>query len=168
MDAGTIATFDPTSDPEGFRGALGRFVTGVTIVTTQTENGPVGIVANSFASVSLDPPLVLWSPAKGTQRFEHFANARHYAIHVLSNDQRDICAAVIKSMDAVADIATQEQGTQAPFIPNSLARFECKLVATHDAGDHVIVVGEVIRAHHRDGDPLVFHDGRYGRLAANV
>jgi len=71
MEASTLASFDPSSAPDDFRGALGTFVTGVTIITTDSPEGPVGIVANSFASVSLDPPLVLWSPAKASKRFEH-------------------------------------------------------------------------------------------------
>ncbi|WP_372805365.1 flavin reductase family protein, partial [Loktanella salsilacus] len=84
MDAGTISTFDPASDADSFRGALGTFVTGVTVITTDSPDGPVAIVANSFASVSLDPPMVLWSPAKSSKRFEHFAGARRFAVHVLS------------------------------------------------------------------------------------
>ena len=162
MEAGTIATFDPSTDSDSFRGALGTFVTGVTIVTTDSAEGPMGIVANSFASVSLDPPLVLWSPAKSSRRFEHFAGSRRFAINVLSADQRDICAAVAKSKTAIRDVPTHLSHCGMPLIDGALATFECNLEATHDAGDHVIIVGLVTKAHHRMGEPLVFHGGKYG------
>ncbi|MEY1555210.1 flavin reductase family protein [Yoonia sp. R2331] len=162
MDAGTIATFDPSTDASSFRGALGTFVTGVTVVTTDSPEGPVAIVANSFASVSLDPPLVLWSPAKSSKRFEHFAGSRRFAIHVLSADQRDICAAIVKSKTAISEVPTQLSHCGMPLIDGALATFECNLHTTHDAGDHVIIVGLVTKAHHTDGEPLVFHAGKYG------
>ena len=162
MDAGTLQTFDPVSDGDSFRGALGTFVTGVTVVTTDGAEGPVAIVANSFASVSLDPPLVLWSPAKTSHRFEHFVGSRRFAIHILGADQRDLCAAVVRSKTALKDFATHQSHCGMPLIDGALATFECSLEATHDAGDHVIVVGRVTKAHHRDGDPLVFHGGKYG------
>ena len=80
-----------------FRAALGRFATGVTVVTCQTELGPLGITANSFASVSLDPPLVLWSPAKSSSRYPAFLEAEHFAVHVLESGQRDLCRQFTKS-----------------------------------------------------------------------
>ena len=166
MDAGTIATFDPSTDSDSFRGALGTFVTGVTVITTDSPEGPVAIVANSFASVSLDPPLVLWSPAKASKRFEYFAGSRRFAVHVLAADQRDICAAIINSKTAIKDVPTHRSHCGIPIIEGALATFECNLEATHDAGDHVIVVGRVTKAHHRGGDPLVFHAGKYGAFTA--
>lgn len=166
MDAGTLQTFDPSSDAESFRGALGTFVTGVTVITTDSPEGPVAIVANSFASVSLDPPLVLWSPAKASKRFEYFAGSRRFAVHVLAADQRDICASIIKSKTAIKDVPTHMSHCGMPIIEGALASFECNLHATHDAGDHVIVVGHVTKAHHRAGNPLVFHAGKYGEFSA--
>jgi flavin reductase (DIM6/NTAB) family NADH-FMN oxidoreductase RutF len=166
MDASTMATFDPSTDSGSFRGALGTFVTGVTVVTTDSPEGPVAIVANSFSSVSLDPPLVLWSPAKSSKRFEHFAGSRRFAVHVLAADQRDICAAIINSKTAIKDVPTHLSHCGMPIIEGALATFECNLEATHDAGDHVIVVGLVTKAHHRGGDPLVFHAGKYGQFNA--
>ena len=162
MDTGTIATFNPATDADSFRAALGTFVTGVTVVTTDTPEGPVAMVANSFASVSLDPPLVLWSPAKSSHRFEHFAGARRFAVHVLAADQRNVCAAIIASKTAISKIPKHLSHCGMPIIEGALATFECNLSATHDAGDHVIVVGQVTKAHHRGGDPLVFHAGTYG------
>ena len=167
MDAHAVSTFDPSTDSDSFRGALGTFVTGVTVVTTDSQEGPMAIVANSFASVSLDPPLVLWSPAKSSRRFEHFAGSRRFAINVLSADQRDICNAIAKSKTAINDVPTHLSHCGMPLIDGALATFECNLEATHDAGDHVIIVGLVTKAHHRAGDPLVFHGGKYGGFAAS-
>ena len=165
MNAMPIHPFDPSTDAGEFRGALGTFATGVTVVTTESAQGPLGIVANSFASVSLDPPLVLWSPAKSSRRFAHFADASRFAIHVLSADQRDICAAILGSMTAVADVPYHKSACGMPILDGALATFECTLEARHDAGDHVIVVGRVTRAQRRAGRPLLFHNGRYGELA---
>lgn len=164
MNAHVPQPFDPAQNANGFRGALGSFVTGITVVTTQSEQGPVAIVANSFASVSLDPPLVLWSPAKSSRRFPYFAGAPRFAIHVLAADQRDVCTAIVGSMTAISDIPMQRSPCGMPIIDGALATFECDLEATHDAGDHVIVLGRVTKANHRAGDPLVFHGGRYGQF----
>jgi len=162
MDGAIPQAFDPSTDAESFRNALGSFVTGVTVVTTDSQEGPVSIVANSFASVSLDPPLVLWSPAKASKRFEHFAGSRRFAIHVLGAHQRDICEAVLQSKTAINAIPTTQSHCGMPLIDNALATFECNLEATHDGGDHVIVVGRVTRAQYQSGDPLVFCGGSYG------
>ncbi|WPY94185.1 flavin reductase family protein [Limimaricola variabilis] len=147
------------------RDAFGRFATGVTIVTVAGEDGPVAITANSFSSLSLDPPLVLWSPDKGSRRFGHFANATHYAIHVLSADQADLCFGVSKDAWKLGDHDLECNASGVPVIPGALARFDCTREATHDGGDHVIVVGRVDRAELRDGAPLVFYAGKPVRLA---
>lgn len=158
-----------TPGPEtarAFRDALGLYATGVTVITTGSAQGPVGITANSFASVSLDPPLVLWSPAKTSSRFDAFEAAEHYAIHVLAEDQTNLCGRF--SRDGYdfegLDWAADAQGT--PLIEGCLARFECHRVAVHEGGDHLIIVGEVTGAEMRAGAPLVFASGRYGRFTA--
>jgi flavin reductase (DIM6/NTAB) family NADH-FMN oxidoreductase RutF len=157
-------TFAPGPETaRDFRQALGRFVTGVTVVTTQSEIGPLGITANSFASVSLDPALVLWSPAKASRRYAAFAEAEHYAIHVLAKDQKALCKDFTRDGTAAFDAldwAACPRGV--PLIAGALARFECTRTATHDAGDHGIVVGQVTRASWRDGLPLVFSQGAFG------
>ncbi|WP_445809177.1 flavin reductase family protein [Yoonia sp.] len=158
-------TFDPQTDSTRFRTALGSFTTGVTVITTDSLEGAIGIVANSFASVSLDPPLVLWSPAKSSKRFEHFAGARRFAIHVMAADQRDICAAILDSKTAIRNVPTHLSHCGLPIIAGALATFECNLETSHDAGDHVIIVGRVTKAHHTDGQPLTFHGGQYGTFA---
>ncbi|MBI1219576.1 MAG: flavin reductase [Rhodobacteraceae bacterium] len=155
--------FTPGPDhARSLRDALGRFATGVTVVTTHGPHGPVGLTANSFAAVSLDPALVLWSPAKTSRRFGAFAHARFFAVHVLAEDQMDLCRHFTQADNHFAglDMTTSPEGT--PLIGGTLARFECATEATHDAGDHLIIIGRVLRACYRDGAPLIFSRGRYG------
>jgi len=155
---------DP-ADPRALRDAFGRFATGVTIVTTRGPDGPVAIAANSFSSVSLDPPLVLWSVAKGSRRFGFFDAARHYAIHVLAADQAGLCHEVSQNLRALQDAALSCNAEDVPLIDGCLARFECRRTNGYDAGDHVIILGEVLRTEMRAGDALTFFGGRYGEIA---
>ncbi|APX22269.1 MAG: flavin reductase [Rhodobacteraceae bacterium] len=157
------ASFDPaTADPKAFRDALGRFVTGVTVVTCATPDGPLGITANSFASLSLDPPLVLWSPAKGSQRYPFFVAAEYFAIHVLGREQSALCRDFARSGDAFDEVPWQEGPHRVPLLEGCLSRFLCKRVADHDGGDHSIVVGEVLQVDTHPGEPLLFRGGGFG------
>lgn len=155
---------DPATSPRAFRDALGRFATGVTVVTAPSAAGPAGITANSFASVSLDPPLVLWSPARSSGRFQLFRGAEHYAIHVLGGHQQTICDGFVHDMHAFDGVDWEEGEHGVPLIADCLARFECTLEAAHDGGDHVILVGRVRRAAMGDGLPLLFQGGRFVRF----
>ncbi len=148
-------------DPQQLRGALGAYATGVTVVTTLSEAGPLGMTVNSFASVSLDPPLVLWSPARRSGRFPAFEAAAYFAIHVLAADQQPWAERFAgDGLDFEGlDWAEGDGGT--PLLPDCAARFECVHSAGHDGGDHLIVVGEVLRFAALDKPPLVFHGGRY-------
>lgn len=145
-----------------FRDALGRYATGVTVVTTLVPAGPLAITVNSFASVSLDPPLVLWCPARRSQRFDAFLAARRYSIHVLAAGQLELglhfarAGTVPEGLDA----AVTPEGDY--HLEGCLARFDCTAESRHDGGDHAILVGRVHRAAMRDGDPLLFWGGRYG------
>ncbi len=156
---------DPT-DPRELRNAFGRFATGVTIVTTATPDRHVAIAANSFSSVSLDPPLVLWSVAKDSRRFSYFEQAQDYAIHVLAADQADLCKEVSQNVHALEDAGLTCNAAGVPLIEGSLARFECRRVAAYEAGDHVIVLGEVVRSQMTDGPALTFFGGRFGEIAS--
>lgn len=154
--------FAPETDTRAFRDALGRFATGVCVITAASGAGPVGFTANSFAAVSLTPPLVLWSPAKTSSRYDIFAAAPYFAIHVLATDQAAVGARFLRGgagFDGL-DYATAPEGM--PTIPGSLARFDCALHARHDGGDHSIILGRVLRAAYTDGTPLVFSQGGYG------
>jgi flavin reductase (DIM6/NTAB) family NADH-FMN oxidoreductase RutF len=161
-------SFDPTqADPRDFRDALGRFGTGVTVITCATPDGPLGITANSFASVSLDPPLVLWSPAKRSTRYPFFVAAPRYAIHVLGEDQLGLCQAFARTGTPFDQFAWSTNADGVPLIDGCLSRFECRHIATHDAGDHSVILGHVTRVTSREGAPLLFFGGRYGRFEPN-
>lgn len=154
-----------TPGPEtarALRDALGRYATGVTVVTTQSDAGPVAITANSFTSVSLDPPLVLWCPARRSARFAAFRDAAAYAIHVLAHDQLELCLRFARSGGDFTGLAALVTPEGLPELQGCLARFDCKAHAVHDGGDHAILVGEVHRVATRPGDPLLFWGGRYG------
>lgn len=154
--------------PRDFRDALGRFVTGVTLVTTRAPSGPLGMTVNSFASVSLDPPLVLWSPARKSSRFPAFEAASHFAIHVLAEDQRDLAEHFARSGAPFPDLPFEEGLGGTPLFAGAVARFECRHAAGHDGGDHLIVVGEVLRLTMNDRPPLVFHRGAFTALPRGV
>jgi flavin reductase (DIM6/NTAB) family NADH-FMN oxidoreductase RutF len=153
-----------TDEIRSLRDAFGRFATGVCLVTTMGPEGPVGFTANSFSSVSLDPPLVLWSPARSSRRFGVFVEAQHYAIHVLGLDQTDWIPRFARTGEGFAGLDAPLNAEGVPTLPTALARFDCAAHATHDGGDHAILVGRVLRASFRDGEPLVFSQGRYGRF----
>lgn len=163
----TEACFIPdATQARAFRDALGCFATGVTIVTAMTRNGPMGFTANSFSSLSMDPPLVLWSPARASARFEHYATARHYAIHVLAADQDRLIEHFHRGGAGFAAVDHFHNEEGVPIIQGCLARFDCEQHATHEGGDHLIVVGRVLRCAMREAAPLVFTKGQYGGFTA--
>jgi flavin reductase (DIM6/NTAB) family NADH-FMN oxidoreductase RutF len=162
--ADAAAHYRPVRDPRQLRDAYGKFATGVTIVTTQTPEGPVGITANSFSSVSLDPPLVLWALGSHSKRFAAFSACRHYAIHVLSAEQADLCWRFSRSGSDFEGLNLETNNEGVPLLPDALARFECEIANRFEGGDHMILLGRVLRMAASDGDPLVFAAGRYGRV----
>lgn len=164
----TEIQFAPEDNLRAFRDALGRFATGVTVVTCAGPDGPMGFTANSFAAVSLDPPLVLWSPAKSSSRFVHYAQAQHYAIHVLDADHAGWVARFGRDGAGFHGLSHELSAEGVPVIHGALARFDCAQHASHDGGDHLIVVGRVLRAAYRDGAPLVFSQGGYGRFSSGL
>lgn len=144
------------------RDAMGCFATGVTIVTTMTDRGPLGMTVNSFASVSLDPPLVLWSPARKSERFPAFETANHFAVHILSQDQQELATKFSKFGIEAFDGLDYTRGIgDVPLLEECSARFECSHAAGHDGGDHLIVVGEVLRISASDKPSLVFYRGEF-------
>ena len=156
-------SFDPSQDnARAYRDALGRFGTGVTVVTCNTASGPLGLTANSFASVSLDPPLVLWSPAKSSSRYPFFMAAERFAIHVMGQEQAALCSGFARRGDAFAGLDWAPDAHGVPLIEGCLSRFSCQTVATHDGGDHTIIVARVTRVTTRPGTPLMFYSGKYG------
>jgi flavin reductase (DIM6/NTAB) family NADH-FMN oxidoreductase RutF len=151
-------------DSQQFRAALGMFATGVTIVTVRSaDGGLVGLTANSFNSVSLAPPLVLWSLAQRAGSMPVFSRGSHYAINILAADQKELAQRfAMRDIDRFAGVAWREGAGGAPVLDGAVASFECANRSRYEEGDHVIFVGEVERCSHRSGaSPLLFHGGRY-------
>ncbi len=154
-------------DPRDFRQALGAFATGVTIVTARAGDGaPVGITANSFNSVSLDPPMVLWSLAKNARSLAVFARAGHWNVHVLANDQEPLSNRFARAgEDKFGGMALDAGASDAPLIPGCSARFQCRAAFQYEGGDHVIFVGEVIDYDRTPSPPLLYVTGGYALAA---
>lgn len=160
--------FTPDSDNQRLlRDAFGRFATGVTVVTVNTPDGPAAITANSFSSVSMEPPLVLWSASREARRFSYFEQAQHFAVHILASTQSALCWEVAGNAYCLRerDLVLNDKGV--PFLDGALARFECSRYATYDGGDHAIFVGKVQQvAMREDGDALAFFKGEAGVFSA--
>ena len=167
MSAAAPSTEAPGSgnvleDLRGYRRALGHFATGVTVVTAAAEGQLVGMTANSFSSVSLDPPLILWSIDKRSQSFSSFESAGHFAVNVLAADQLDLASRFARSgADKFAGLQWRVGQGGAPCLPYTVATFECCKHQCVDAGDHVIMIGRVLSYVVADRDPLVFLRGRF-------
>lgn len=152
-------------DTREFRNALGCFATGIVVVTAGPPGRERAITVNSFTSVSLDPPLILWCIAKASRRYDVFTTADAFTVSVLGEEGRGISDAIAGSADGdLGGVATEPCRTGAPAIAGALAAFSCHREALHDGGDHVIIVGRVEALRFRDGAPLVFFRGRYGTL----
>lgn len=157
----------PSFDTKAFRSALGTFTTGVTIITTTAADGSqVGLTANSFNSVSLDPPLVLWSLAKTAGSVPVFNEATHWNVHVLSVDQEPLSGRFAsKGEDKFSGLEFDEGVSDAPLLQNCTARFQCRTAFTHDGGDHIIFIGEVLDFDQSNLPPLAFQSGQYALTA---
>ncbi len=150
-------------DQRHLRNALGRFATGVTVITTRTASGKLqGLTANSFSAVSLDPPLVSWSLKRSAPSFGSFLAANHFAVNILSAEQHRLCRHfATPQLDKFEAIAFEHGLHGAPLLSGSLASFECRTDNTMEGGDHMIFIGRVMRASYRDGEPLIFSAGRF-------
>lgn len=154
------------TDTRPFRQCLGKFATGVTVVTCVDKQGrPCGITANSFSSLSLEPPLILWNIAKVSTSLDAYLEAKHFAVNVLSSRQRHISAYFARSDHMRFDgVEHSLSADSVPVLPDTIATFECRTREVHDCGDHHIIVGEVTAYSSADGDPLLFYGGDYRRL----
>jgi len=157
-------------DAKSFRSALGSFVTGVTIVTVRGADGrPFGLTANSFNSVSLDPPMVLWSLSLKSGSLPVFRKAESWAVHVLGADQQDMSDRfAAPDVDRFAGLDPVDGPEGAPIIDGCAARFGCRSRFEYEGGDHAIFLGEVVDFHRRETEPLIYHSGRYGRVAGGA
>lgn len=157
----------PPAEELALRKCLGQFATGVTVVTCRDAQGrPCGITVNSFSSVSLDPPLVLWNIAKVSNSLEAFLNAGQFIINVLAEHQHEVATHFARSDHRLFDdVVYDDSAAGVPELPETIARLHCSAHDIHDCGDHFIVIGRVDRHEISGGAPLLFFDGRYAAMA---
>ena len=153
---------DPAADLKAFRRCLGQFSTGVGVMTTVANDEPVGVTANSFSSLSMDPPLVLWSIARTSRSSEAFKNAKHFAVNILAVEQVE-CSQRFASpaRDKFQGVDWLPGVLGSPILPNLLASLECALETTFQGGDHVILIGRVKKYSRYAGNALLYAQGRY-------
>jgi flavin reductase (DIM6/NTAB) family NADH-FMN oxidoreductase RutF len=166
--ANELASDQSPIDPRDFRSALGAYATGVTIITAAAEDGkPYGLTCNSFASVSLNPPLVLWSLVLYSSSLNVFQNATHFAVNVLGASQQALANKFAKSSDDKFVGVDWTPGLgNAPLLVESVANFQCRAVNRYYGGDHVIFLGAVEAYSYNRKEPLLFARGGYGRFVA--
>tara|TARA_Y100000589_G_C26825047_1_gene495488 strand:+ start:129 stop:602 length:474 start_codon:yes stop_codon:yes gene_type:complete len=156
-----------TMDTGEFRQALAQFATGVCLVTVDDpELGPLATTVNSFSSVSLDPPLVLWSIQNSSDHLAVYTECQHFGISVLSSEQGALSSQYAQRGCHSAQTEHFKTGPQGePKLIDALAHFTCAAYAVHPGGDHKIIVGEVLRFESREADPLIFYSGGYRALS---
>jgi len=158
-------------DPRAFRDLIGRFATGVTVITLHDGEQAVGMTANAVSSLSLDPLLILFCVDKGASAYDAFESTDGFAINILALEQGDISGFFATSGrgedgDAMGGFAYSEGATGAPLLEGTIGWFDCRPWARYEGGDHTIVVGEVVGFNlaQPDGDPLLFFGGGYREL----
>jgi flavin reductase (DIM6/NTAB) family NADH-FMN oxidoreductase RutF len=166
----SVAQSPPASDARALRRALGQFATGVTVITTRTPEGAhLGLTANSFSALSLEPPLILWSLRTVSPSLAAFEAAPHFVVNVLSEDQIEVSRQFASQVaDKFAGVAFAESAAGIALLHGSAAWFECRTVARQSAGDHVLFIAEVERFVSADLTPLVFHGGGYHALGSRL
>lgn len=157
---------DLARETAAYRRALGAFATGVCVVTADSPSGPLGITVNSFASVSLEPRLVLWCLDERSERWPIFAEAEGFAVHVLGGEDEALARRFARGVAVLDPGEFSRIDGGPPCLPGALARFECRTHARLTMGDHVVIVGEVLRFSSAPGEALTFFRGRFG--CANV
>lgn len=155
-------------DTRQLRNTLGSYATGVTVVTALDPDGkPRAMTANSFSSVSLDPPLVLWSIGNDSTGFDVFTKCKSFAIHILKQDQEELSGRFASREARTFDDIAMEHGIGGiPLFGDYLARFQCEIHQCVPAGDHVIIIGKVLDMEQKEGAPLVFQGGKYRQILA--
>ncbi|MBB2937665.1 3-hydroxy-9,10-secoandrosta-1,3,5(10)-triene-9,17-dione monooxygenase reductase component [Amycolatopsis bartoniae] len=152
-----------TVDPARFRTVLGHFCTGVTVITAHDGVAPAGFACQSFAALSLDPPLVLFCPARHSRTWPAIRDAGSFAVNVLAEEQRELSAVFgTRGTDKFGSVDWSPAPSGAPVLAGALTWIDCRLEAVHEAGDHYVVVGEVTAlGEQSSGRPLLFYQGRY-------
>lgn len=156
----------PPVDKEAFRKACARFATGIAVATViGTDEAAHGLTVNSFASVSLSPPLVLICVDHNSAVLKHFRASPYFGVNILREDQKDVSAHFArKGHDRFGEVAWVAGKTGVPLLPEALGVLECKVTDTVEAGDHAILIGKVVRADWHDGRPLIFYNSAYRNL----
>ena len=153
-------------DAREYRSILGRFVTGVTVMTVQTEGQRAGVTANSFNTVSLDPPLILWSLALKAPSLSLFRASDHFGVNILADHQEDVAMSFAHpAEDKFAGVETIAGDHGMPLIAGAMAHLECRVAHRYPGGDHEIIVGEILRMSSCEATPLVFHAGNFAKVA---
>jgi len=167
--ANELSSGSSSLDPRDFRNALGTFATGVTIITAVADDGkPYGLTCNSFASVSINPPLVLWSLGMYSQGVPIFQNASHFAVNVLGVSQQALASKFAKSgVDRFDGVDWKPGLGKAPLIADSVAYFQCRAANRYYGGDHVIFLGAVEAYAYNKSEPLLFVSGGFGRFSSS-
>lgn len=155
-----------SSELQNLRDCLGKFATGVAVVTcTDADGNPCGITANSFSSVSLQPPLILWNIAKVSNSLQAYLDAEHFAINILTEEQQSLSSHFASTDHTRFDrIKFDASASGVPLLPGTLACIECRTYEIHDCGDHHIIVGEIENYRFDDRRPLLFFGGQYREL----
>lgn len=150
-------------DKNELRRIMGHFATGVTVITTISNDGTVyGLTANAFMSVSLEPPLLLISVDKKAESYPYFEQSRVFTINILRDDQEGLSRKfAVSGGNKFEGIAYHRGANNVPILEDTLAHIECRLYAAHDGGDHTLYLGEVLEAETREGKPLLFYRGGY-------
>ena len=168
VEAVEFEEFIPTEENgRQLRNAFGCFATGVTIVTVNSDEGPIAITANSFSSVSMNPPLVLWSVDKDSSRAPFFLGEKNFAIHILDASQEEICWRIAKDKNGLkaGEYTLSDKGV--PLLNMALARFECSQYSVTEGGDHRVIIGEVQRVRmDTESTGLGFFRGQVGEFSA--
>lgn len=148
---------------------MGCFASAVTVVSTTTDAGQaVGVTVNSFNSVSLDPPLILFCLGRESTNFDHFLAAGRFAVNILRREQDSLSSGFAANGASFFETLEHEiSGLGNPLVPDALAMFDCTTEAVHDGGDHVILIGRVNELRHDpEGEPLLYYRGRYSAVSA--
>lgn len=153
---------DPAADARALRRCLGQYPTGVTVITAQNGEQRVGMAVNSFAAVSLDPPLVLWSIRRESRSAKDFIDAGHFAVNILAQDQMEVSRSFgVGDPERFERTAWTAGLHGAALIDGAIAHLECQTTTVHEGGDHLILIGRVLRYARFEGEPLLFSQGQY-------
>ena len=153
-------------DDRQFRTAMGKFATGVTVITTEVDGKPHGMTANAFMSVSLDPKLVVISIAEKAQMIEKVKKSKTFAVNMLANDQQELSMIFAGQIKENRDVSFDELGGL-PVLEGAVAQVACEVVNSHVEGDHTLFIGKVIDIHLEEKEPLLFFSGQYRSLLSN-